>query len=232
MGSIIFRVFVGATLLVLNTVANAFSVWMWDGTYYGESRYYVTSWTETPSNPTLENSFFVPWPTVLYKRVLSSSGSSSSSSGGSSSSIINVPVYRLRKVEGYAFIDRNISKVVGQESWQQIDNNPGTIKIVAALKNTSFGSLSPEAVVQLRNDGTVWSKTVSSTTWIKIDTDPRIRDVIVVNGDIVKLHDNGDVWMWIAATVPTTGSWSRIGNNISTKAIGESVGGRLMQLRY
>ncbi|HRH78390.1 MAG TPA: hypothetical protein PK129_13660, partial [Cellvibrionaceae bacterium] len=156
MGSIIFRVFVGATLLVLNTVANAFSVWMWDGTYYGESRYYVTSWTETPSNPTLENSFFVPWPTVLYKRVLSSSGSSSSSSGGSSSSIINVPVYRLRKVEGYAFIDRNISKVVGQESWQQIDNNPGTIKIVAALKNTSFGSLSPEAVVQLRNDGTVW----------------------------------------------------------------------------
>ncbi|MBO3745992.1 hypothetical protein J5X84_07935 [Streptosporangiaceae bacterium NEAU-GS5] len=100
--------------------------------------------------------------------------------------------------------------------WQELDNNPATVDIVA-----SGGHL-----YQRHADGRVWIYTgTPHTGWQELDNNPATVQIVADGNRLYQRHNNGRVWIYTGT--PHTG-WQELDNNPATVDIVAS-GGHLYQ---
>lgn len=194
--------------LPFTAVASAGTMWQWTGQI----------WYQLPHSPSLEATFFYPWNTVV----------------GDNSSWLFSPRFKLDKRNGYVIWEYTGPTPVGpiqptptvhydnNGSWQAIDNNSKTIKIV-------YGN---GRLYQLHDHGRIWAFT--NRQWIRIDDNYRTKDIVVASGVLYQIHNNGDIWMYNhnVCLDQRLGKdcWTRIDNNRSSSFAIQTYNGNLIQL--
>jgi len=101
--------------------------------------------------------------------------------------------------------------------WQQLDNNPKTVAIVAAGRD----------LFQLHNDGWIWRYTgtpcngESCPSWERLDNNGRTKAIAAAGRDLYQLHTDGRIWRYTG--IPCNGEscphWQQLDNNPKTVAI-------------
>ncbi|HSY50700.1 MAG TPA: tectonin domain-containing protein [Thermoanaerobaculia bacterium] len=109
----------------------------------------------------------------------------------------------------------------GCASWQQLDNNPGTVAVSAG------GAHHEQRLYQLHNDGAIWQYTNticqngSCPGWSQLDSNPSTTAIASAGTLLYQLHNDGSIWRY--TNTPCNSSscpgWERLDNNTKTIAI-------------
>ena len=105
--------------------------------------------------------------------------------------------------------------------WQQLDNNPKTVAIVAS------GTHHDQVLYQLHNDGWIWQFTGgpcvgnSCPGWQRLDRNSKTVAIAAAGSQLYQLHNDG--WIWRYTGTPCSGDncpgWQRLDRNSKTVAI-------------
>ena len=89
-------------------------------------------------------------------------------------------------------------------NWQQLDNNPATVDIVA----------DGDLLYQLHSNGRIFKFTGTPLTgWQELDNNPATKKIVAAGGNLYQLHNNGRIFKFTGT--PLTG-WQELDNNPAT----------------